>query len=298
MMFIRNVTTLTKITLVACFFVFLNPTPQAKTSPLAELHQTGLYGRVHAWNKVERYPHFINVKVPRHAPIIISDFHSTIGANGFGRSGKHKGVDIFAKTGTPIIAAADGIVMKANVDECWGPTVLIKHGPDHNGRPLHALYGHMRNISVKAGQRVKRGQQIAEMGEALFTGCGAGLNHLHFQLSYRPNRMPIVGWGWANFVRDGFAAPNPHKFWENGIGKVTCFEKNKQYSTSGLTYPVPCNNALLPKKPDKSIFVQNRAIQNKIPRLTSPSPKEVVSNKGTQDLVSTLEALFLEAMQK
>jgi len=227
----------------------------AKIPAIVELHIAGLHGRVHAWNNVERRSHKIALNVPKNAPIIISDYHSSVGANGLKRTGKHRGVDMFAEVGSPVIAAADGKVVKAKNDRCWGPTILVKHGLDKDGYRIYALYGHVRNINVKVGQRIKRGQQIAEMGEDIFTNCGGGLHHLHFQISYSSMQIPL-GWGWASFVADGAMAPNPHKYWENGEGKITCFEKGKRYSKSGLTYPLPCLNKPQLKRPDKTMLVQ------------------------------------------
>ena len=234
--FIQRVSTISL--LLATLFGLVS---SAKLPAIVELHTAGLYGRVHAWNNIALKSHELNVKIPPNAPIIISDYHSKVGANGLKRSGKHRGIDIFARTGSPVIAAADGKVIKAKKDWCWGPTVLVRHGRDKKGDRLYALYGHVRNISVKVGQRVKRGQQIAEVGEDIFTGCGGGLHHLHFQLSYSSTQIPL-GWGWASFVADGARAPNPHKYWENGEGNITCFEEGKWYSSSGLTYPLPCIN--------------------------------------------------------
>lgn len=216
---------------------------QAKTTAMAfsEIEQAGFYGRVHAWKNVPAIAHKLSLEVPEHAPVIISDYHSNVGANGLRRKGMHNGVDIFHEIGTPIIAAADGRVVKAKNDQCWGPTVLIHHGRSAEGKPIYALYGHMRNIKVTPGERVKRGQQIAEMGEDIRTGCGAGFHHLHFQISHSPYKIPF-GWGWANFVNDGDTAPNPHKFWANGPGKITCFDKDVRYKSSSLTYPLPCRN--------------------------------------------------------
>lgn len=215
---------------------------QAKTAALAELERAGFYGRVHAWQNKPASAHKLALTMPKDAPIIVSDYHSKVGANGLRRKLRHNGVDIFQEIGTPIIAAADGKVVKAKNDKCWGPTVLISHGRTAEGKPLYALYGHMRNIKVVPGQRVKRGQQIAEMGEDIMTGCGAGFHHLHFQISRVPYKIPF-GWGWANFVTDGEEAPNPHQFWADGPGKITCFREGEQYQPSALTYPLPCRNS-------------------------------------------------------
>ncbi|WP_211665534.1 M23 family metallopeptidase [Leucothrix arctica] len=225
----------------------------AKTSPLAELQQTGFYGRVHAWKNITRKAHDVLVKVPKQAPVIVSDYHSSVGANGLRRGGTHNGVDIFAAIGSPIIAAADGVVIKAKVDKCWGPSMLVSHGLDKTGRRIYALYGHVKNFKVRVGQKVKRGQQIAEMGNDIFTSCGAGFHHLHFQISYSPKSIPLFGWGWASFVSDGAIAPNPHMYWADGAGKITCFEKGKMYKPSGLTYPVPCK--IQPKKAKPRITI-------------------------------------------
>lgn len=233
---------------IVCSVVF------AKYSPIKELEESGFYGRVHAWGGVSRKFHNTELTIPDGAPVIISDYHSTVGSNGLGRSGKHRGVDIFEEVGSPIIAAADGIVVRAKVDKCWGPTLLIKHGKDRQGRTFYALYGHVKNFAVKKGQKVKRGQKIAEMGNDIFTSCGAGFHHLHFQISYNPRKVPVLGWGWANFVRDGFNAPNPHDYWEDGKGKITCFEQGRKYSASGLTYPVPCKNIPQERQNDSSVF--------------------------------------------
>ena len=250
--------------------LFFSPAVVAKSSPIAELKKAGLYGRVHAWNSVSLKSHNIDVVVPKNAPIIISDYHSAVGANGLGRSGMHRGTDIFAETGSPIIAAADGRVIRAKVDRCWGPTLLISHGLDATGKPFYGLYGHVRNIKVKVGQLVKRGQQVAEMGEDIFTTCGAGIHHLHFQISYNPRKIPLLGWGWANFVGDGMRAPNPHKYWENGAGKITCFEEGKKYSPSGLTYPVPCNQGSDQKKASPVLIAKTareKALSQKLPAI-------------------------------
>ena len=249
---------------VLIFFVgtVISISAAAKFSPIEELKQTGFYGRVHAWNNVSHKAHSINVKVPSRAPIIISDYHSPVGANGLRRTGFHRGVDIFAAIGSPIIAAADGYVVKAKVDKCWGPSMLVSHGLDKEGKPLYALYGHVKNFKVKVGQKVKRGQQIAEMGDDIFTSCGAGFHHLHFQISYNPRSVPLFGWGWANFVSDGGSAPNPHKYWANGEGKITCFQEGEYYKPSGLTYPVPCKAQPKKIKPSVTVLAKKKSEPN------------------------------------
>lgn len=210
-----------------------------RSKALQALAKEGKYGRVHAWDK-EEVPHNIPVVMPKEAPVIISDFHSRMGAKSGSRSQRHQGMDIYAQPGTPILAAAEGQVLEAVVESCWGPTILIDHGKDVSGNRLLALYGHLGDMWVEHGEQVKRGEQIAVMGPP-HPKCGAGMEHLHFQLA-RQARGPDKRntWGWGYFLRDGNRSLNPHRFWANGPGRVTCFRKGEVYPEGTLTYPVAC----------------------------------------------------------
>jgi murein DD-endopeptidase MepM/ murein hydrolase activator NlpD len=90
------------------------------------------------------------------------------------RSG-HNGTDIGAPQGTTIVAASGGIVILAEYVRGYGNTVIIDHGNN-----VRTLYGHIRNggIKVNAGNSVKKGQKIAEIGS---TGRSTG-PHLHFEV--------------------------------------------------------------------------------------------------------------------
>jgi murein DD-endopeptidase MepM/ murein hydrolase activator NlpD len=87
----------------------------------------------------------------------------------------HKGIDIPAPRGTTIVAAEDGVVLIASQVSGYGNTVVIDHGGG-----LWTWYGHIRlgGIFVQEGEKVKRGQKIAEVGS---TGESTG-NHLHFEV--------------------------------------------------------------------------------------------------------------------
>ena len=93
---------------------------------------------------------------------------------GMRRGRMHKGIDIAAPIGTPILAAAGGEVISAGWNSGgFGNLVKIKH-PDGN----MTLYAHNHRILVAQGQEVRQGQQIAEMGS---TGRSSG-PHLHFEI--------------------------------------------------------------------------------------------------------------------
>ncbi len=86
----------------------------------------------------------------------------------------HKGIDIAAPIGTPIMAAGAGEVVSAGWNSGgFGKLVKLKH-PDGS----LSLYAHNNRILVRKGQKVKQGQQIAEMGS---TGFSTG-PHLHFEI--------------------------------------------------------------------------------------------------------------------
>jgi murein DD-endopeptidase MepM/ murein hydrolase activator NlpD len=88
----------------------------------------------------------------------------------------HPGVDFAAKIGTPIYAAADGIVKFAGYNGGYGRYVSIDHLYGFETR-----YGHMQQILVRPGQRVKRGDRIGLVGK---TGL-ATAPHLHFEVHFK-----------------------------------------------------------------------------------------------------------------
>ena len=92
----------------------------------------------------------------------------------------HEGLDIANRIGTPVIAPADGIVSDTGKDSSNGNVVVISHGFGINSRFLH-----LSKILVRAGQRVKRGDKIAEVGT---TGLSTG-PHLHYEV--RVNGIPV-----------------------------------------------------------------------------------------------------------
>jgi murein DD-endopeptidase MepM/ murein hydrolase activator NlpD len=86
----------------------------------------------------------------------------------------HRGIDIAGPVGTPIQAAADGVVIVAGWSSGgFGNLVEIRHSDGTVTR-----YAHNSRMSVSVGQTVRQGQQIAEMGS---TGNSTG-SHLHFEI--------------------------------------------------------------------------------------------------------------------
>ncbi len=93
-----------------------------------------------------------------------------------GQNAMHEGIDFMVGVGTPIYAAAGGVVTVAEFHPEYGNMVEIDHGNDFTSR-----YAHASKLLVKTGEVVKRGQKIAESGG---TGRATG-PHLHFEVRYK-----------------------------------------------------------------------------------------------------------------
>lgn len=90
-----------------------------------------------------------------------------------GRPAMHKGVDFAGKEGAEVIATASGVVSWAGDRYGYGRLIEINHGDGYKTR-----YGHNKELLVKVGDVVKKGQQIAKMGS---TGRSTG-PHVHYEI--------------------------------------------------------------------------------------------------------------------
>lgn len=97
-----------------------------------------------------------------------------------GKRRMHDGVDMAAPTGTPVYATADGVVTFAGWANGYGRLVKIRHAMGYETR-----YAHNSKLRVKVGQRVSRGDRIADMGSS---GRSTG-PHVHYEV--RINGRPV-----------------------------------------------------------------------------------------------------------
>jgi murein DD-endopeptidase MepM/ murein hydrolase activator NlpD len=89
----------------------------------------------------------------------------------------HKGVDFAMKPGNPVYATGDGVVESVSFEFFgYGNSLLIDHGFGYKTR-----YAHLRAALVSEGQKVKKGDHIAELGN---TGRSKG-PHLHYEVFYK-----------------------------------------------------------------------------------------------------------------
>lgn len=93
-----------------------------------------------------------------------------------GRVKMHEGLDIANRPGTLIRAPADAQVLFSDTKAGYGQTVILDHGYG-----LETWYGHTRKLLVKKGQKVKRGDVIAQLGNS---GRSTG-PHLHYEVRIR-----------------------------------------------------------------------------------------------------------------
>ena len=126
--------------------------------------------------------HFI-LQRPIHPPANdLIDPTYPYGSTAKGTRDPHHGVEFSNASGTPVHAAAEGIVLFAGADsqaiyspwsDYYGNLIVIQHDDE-----LFTLYAHLSKIDVKEGQRVFTGQKIGEVGR---TGVAIG-SHLHFEV--------------------------------------------------------------------------------------------------------------------
>lgn len=148
------------------------------------------------------------------------------GSTANGRFDVHHGVEFVNRPGTPVLAAADGVVVFAGTDDAaeiafwprfYGNVVVLEHALAGQPAPIYTLYGHLSTIAVTVGESVAAGQEIGQVGA---TGVALG-NHLHFEVRAGENEyaatrnpelwlMPPAGTGaLAAYVLDANGQPIP-----------------------------------------------------------------------------------------
>jgi murein DD-endopeptidase MepM/ murein hydrolase activator NlpD len=105
----------------------------------------------------------------------------------------HLGFDLASTAASPLVASNSGKVVHAGWLGIYGNCVIIDHGMG-----VASLYGHLSSIEVKAGDGVKRGQQIGRSG---MTGLAGG-DHLHFTMLVHGRAVNPVEWWDPHWIAD------------------------------------------------------------------------------------------------
>jgi murein DD-endopeptidase MepM/ murein hydrolase activator NlpD len=119
-----------------------------------------------------------------------------------GKRETHHGVEFYDASGTPVLAAADGLVLSAGDDSqtrmgprlnFYGNVIILEHHFAGSPQPIYTLYGHLSKVEALTGQTVRSGDKIGEVGAS---GEATG-SHLHFEVrvgqnNYDSTRNPIL----------------------------------------------------------------------------------------------------------
>jgi murein DD-endopeptidase MepM/ murein hydrolase activator NlpD len=109
----------------------------------------------------------------------------------------HHGVDFLNSTGTPVVAAADGVVVAAGDDhttgyglnpDSYGNLVILKHSLPGIAEPVFTLYAHLSEVGVQVDQQVTAGQEIGKVG---MSGMVSG-STLHFEVRVGDNQYGLA----------------------------------------------------------------------------------------------------------
>tara|TARA_B110000285_G_C14999541_1_gene550708 strand:+ start:222 stop:944 length:723 start_codon:yes stop_codon:yes gene_type:complete len=195
----------------------------------------GKTGYVMRKNNEKNYSKF-PIILPKNSAPIVSDYRSKWGASmsATKRDKRHNGVDFYIKAGDPILATNDGTVVFAKNKKCEGQVMTIRHTGS-----LYVSYLHIGEFKVKKGDKVKRGQLIADAGKHGFTKCSGNIDHLHLQTSKAGPCSTCTG-SWK-FLGKKEGWTNPHKYWTGGKGKPECYIAKKEYPKKLLTLPFQCS---------------------------------------------------------
>lgn len=155
---------------------------------------------------------------PEGAWPITSHFRAMTNPNGSPRPRPHKGVDMPAPAGTPVLAAADGVIEKVTTGHRVGGDMIFQR-VRADGRSLQLRYAHLRSILVAEGDAVSAGEMIGTVGN---TGDWVSENeapHLHFA---------VIG---------PFGRLDPEGFLRDAAGRAVCAGAQ---GAAAFVYPVAC----------------------------------------------------------
>lgn len=168
--------------------------------------------------------------------VLSVDYNGSYEVRGTG-CGSHPAADILVPKGTPVLAAMNGVVDRAE-ERSWGfgNTVVIRHPdvPDPDNpeakTTLYSVYAHLGAISVSMGQVVQKGQQIAVSGQTGF----ATAPHLHFQIDkvsapfhpywpFTTTEATQAGYTFMDAVNHGLGKENAQRYTVNPLAYVQTY---------------------------------------------------------------------------
>ena len=155
-----------------------------------------------------------------------------------GKKRMHKGVDFGTPVGTSVTSAGDGKVVKAGTGTGYGNVVYVDHG---NG--VTTRYAHLSSFTVKPGDNVKAGQEIAKSGNS---GLGTG-PHLHFEVRQNDEaKDPLSFIGGSSVVSAGpKGGPSDISYGNEGSGDELPEEQTQKIKNKTAVLPQIKNESSL-----------------------------------------------------
>jgi murein DD-endopeptidase MepM/ murein hydrolase activator NlpD len=142
----------------------------------------------------------------------------------------HHGADFGGVAGTEVISATYGTVVRRNYDDCSGYGLTVK--TDFSARagnvegPVFVRYAHVEPYeSIKPGHALKPGDPIGRTIPLRHTKCHGSREHVHYELRVKADDKLHI---------------NPHAYWADGEGKVTCFQPGMAVPPGKAVAPIRC----------------------------------------------------------
>lgn len=154
----------------------------------------------------------------------------------------HRAIDVGGYTGETVISSSFGTVVDSYYDNLQGGTVIVEHtvkyeqkyipqSGSNSGRPitisrtLFMGYIHLdEELYVKRGDEVDYGTPLGTIGDYKKIKSSYG-PHVHFGIAFDASNMS--------------SSLNPHKFWVNGPGKITCYDPSGHYGKETIEIVMP-----------------------------------------------------------
>jgi len=160
---------------------------------------------------------------------LCSDYQSSINCIGKKRP-VHNGIDFGGVAGTEVISATYGTLVERNFDECSGHGLTVKTDfrATHEGKegPVYVRYAHVEGYErVVPGLQLKPGDPIGTTIPLRRTKCHGSREHVHYELRVLKNPRRHI---------------NPHAYWADGPGKVTCYKEDMTVPPGKAVAPIRC----------------------------------------------------------
>jgi murein DD-endopeptidase MepM/ murein hydrolase activator NlpD len=163
-------------------------------------------------------------------PEICANFKATGNCAGGARGEMHHGIDFRGEAGTEVISATYGTVVRTNYSECPGYSITVK--TDFSARdgdvegPVYAIYVHTQALAgLQIAQKLRPGDPIGKIIPLRNTSCYGSATHTHYELRVRNQAVHYI---------------DPHAFWTDGPGKVTCFTPGMEVPPGKTVAPLRC----------------------------------------------------------